>query len=78
LSHVAPNQARGACNHAEYAKQRRRLLQDRANRLDLPEQDRIEETNRHLIVHLENVSRPAMPSDAPRQFARTAWNRPFP
>ena len=70
LSHADPNQVRGAYNHAEYVEQRRRMMQDWADRLDLLEQGRIEEAGRHLIVHLESVSRPAMPECAP--FAHAA------
>jgi hypothetical protein len=45
------------------------MMQDWADRLDLLEQGRIEEASRPLIVHLENVSRPAM-SEQP--FAHAA------
>ena len=61
LSHSDPNAIRAAYNHAEYVEQRRRMMQDWADRLDLLEQGRIEEASRHLVVHLESVPRPAMP-----------------
>jgi integrase len=38
LSHADPNQVRAAYNHAEYLEQRRRMMQDWADRLDLFEQ----------------------------------------
>jgi hypothetical protein len=69
LSHADPNAIRAAYNHAEYVEPRRRMMQDWANRLDLLEQGRIEEATRPLIVHLENVPRPAMPDQA---FAHAA------
>jgi integrase len=73
LSHSDPNQVRGAYNHAEYVEQRRRMMQDWADRLDLLEQGRIEEANRHLIVHLENVAeRPAMSGRVLQPFVRAA------
>jgi integrase len=60
LSHADPNSVRAAYNHAEYVEQRRRMMQDWADRLDWLEQGRIEEASRHLIVHLENaLERPA-------------------
>jgi hypothetical protein len=37
-------------------EQRRRMMQDWADRLDLLEQGKIGEASRHLIVHLESVS----------------------
>jgi integrase len=56
LSHSDPNAVRGAYNHAEYVEPRRRMMQDWADRLDLLEQDKVEEASRPLIVHLETVS----------------------
>jgi integrase len=72
LSHADPNSVRGACNHAEYVEQRRRMMQDWADRLDCLEQGRIEEAGRHLIVHLENVSERPVPEHAPQSFVRAA------
>jgi integrase len=56
LSHSDPNAIRAAYNHAEYVEQRRRMMQDWADRLDLLERGEIEEASRPLIVHLESVS----------------------
>jgi hypothetical protein len=73
LSHADPNPVRAAYNHAEYIEQRRRMMQDWADRLDCLEQGRIEEASRHLIVHLENaLERPATPERAPRSVAHAA------
>jgi hypothetical protein len=57
LSHSYPNAIRAAYNHAEYVEQRRRMMQNWADRLDLLEQGKIEEASRHLVVHLESVPR---------------------
>jgi hypothetical protein len=56
LSHSDLNAIRAAYNHAEYVEQRRRMMQDWADRLDLLEQGKIGEASRHLVVHLESVS----------------------
>jgi integrase len=72
LSHSDPNAVRAAYNHAEYVEQRRRMMQDWADRLDLLEQGKIEEASRHLLVHLESVPRPTLLDDAPQPFACAA------
>ena len=69
LSHVDPNAIRAAYNHAEYVEQRRRMMQDWADRLDLLEQGKVEEASRHLVVHLESVP---MPERASQPFAHAA------
>lgn len=56
LSHVDPNQVRSTYNHAEYVEQRRQMMQDWADRLDLLEQNRVEPASARLVVHLERVS----------------------
>jgi integrase len=53
LSHVDPDQVRAAYNHADYVEQRRRMMQDWADRLDLFERNQVEQASRPLIVHLE-------------------------
>jgi hypothetical protein len=74
LSHADPNAIRGAYNHAKYVEQRRRMMQDWADRPDCLEQGRVEEATRHLVVHLENVAeRPTVLERAPRQFVQAAW-----
>src|SRR5690606_30410983 len=42
LSHVDPNKVSATYNHAEYVEQRRRMMQDWADRLDLLEQNQVE------------------------------------
>lgn len=42
LSHVTPKGHRDAYNHAEHVEQRRRMMQDWADRLDLLEQGRVD------------------------------------
>ncbi|AZD84290.1 Integrase [Pseudomonas chlororaphis subsp. aureofaciens] len=56
LSHVDPNKVASAYNHAEYVEQRRVMMQDWADRLDLLEQGRLEAASTTLTVHLSGVS----------------------
>jgi hypothetical protein len=70
LSHADPNAIRAAYNHAEYVEQRRRMMQDWADRLDWCGQGRVEEASRPLTIPLENVlGRPVTPDRAPPSFA---------
>jgi hypothetical protein len=62
LSHADPDKVSAAYNHAEYVDQRRRMMQDWADRLDLFEQNKIEQASRHLTVYLDGA---AITSDAP-------------
>ena len=55
LSHSDPDKVSSAYNHAEYVEQRRWMMQDWADRLDLFEQQQIEAASMHLTVHLEGV-----------------------
>lgn len=55
LSHSDPDKVSSAYNHAEYVEQRRRMMQDWADRLDLFEQHQIEAASMYLTVHLEGV-----------------------
>lgn len=50
LSHADPDKVSSAYNHAEYVEQRRRMMQDWADRLDLLEQGKVEQANSRLIV----------------------------
>lgn len=59
LSHADPNKVSAAYNHAEYVGQRRRMMQDWADRLDLFEQNQFEVASRHLTVRIEAVPRTA-------------------
>jgi integrase len=56
LSHVDPNKTSATYNHAEYVEQRRRMMQDWADRLDLFEQNRVEAASMPLTIHVEGVS----------------------
>src|SRR3546814_18457779 len=56
LSHADPNRISAIYNHAQYVEQRRVMMQDWANRLDLLELGEVEIASRHLIVHLQGVS----------------------
>ncbi|MCW5706973.1 integrase arm-type DNA-binding domain-containing protein [Shinella sp.] len=50
LSHADPDKVSSAYNHAEYVEQRRRMMQDWADRLDLFEQGKVEQASRQLPV----------------------------
>lgn len=56
LSHADPNQVSGTYNHAEYVEQRRRMMQDWADWLDLFEQNQLEAASMPLTIHLEGAS----------------------
>ena len=66
LSHVDPNPVRRTYNHAEYVEQRRRMVQDWADRLDLLEQGRVEVASTPLTVHLEGFA-------SAEDKAKTEW-----
>jgi integrase len=73
LSHADPNAIRGAYNHAEYVEQRRRMMQDWADRLDWLEEGRLEEASRHLGGHLESVpEKPMILSPGARGLIKAA------
>jgi len=55
LSHVDPNKVSATYNHAEYVEQRRRMMQDWADRLDLFEQNMAEAASMPLTIRLEGV-----------------------
>lgn len=57
LSHTDPNKVSAAYNHAEYVGQRRRMMQDWADRLDLFEQNQFEVASKPLTVRIEAVPR---------------------
>lgn len=56
LSHVDPNPVRRTYNHAEYVEQRRHMMQDWADRLDLLEQGQVEAACSPLTIHLEGFA----------------------
>jgi len=45
-----------AYNHAEYVEQRRRMMQDWADRLDLCGQGAVEAAMRQLTIYLDDVA----------------------
>ncbi|HHK4373550.1 TPA: tyrosine-type recombinase/integrase, partial [Pseudomonas aeruginosa] len=65
LSHVDPNKVSATYNHAEYVEQRRRMMQDWADRLDLFEQNKVKAASTPLTVHLEQVPEPAGTNSGP-------------
>lgn len=56
LSHADPDKVSAAYNHAEYVKQRRRMMQDWADRLDLCVEGNIEAATRQLTVYLDGLA----------------------
>lgn len=56
LSHSDPDKSSAAYNHAAYVEQRRRMMQDWADRLDLFEQHKIDEASKHLTVYLDGAA----------------------
>ncbi|MCL1861918.1 MAG: tyrosine-type recombinase/integrase [Proteobacteria bacterium] len=50
LSHADPNKVSAAYNHAEYVEQRRAMMQDWADRLDLLEQGMVEKALTHISI----------------------------
>lgn len=55
LSHADPNRTSATYNHAEYVEQRRIMMQDWADRLDLFEQNQVQIASMHLTVHLQGL-----------------------
>ncbi len=55
LSHADPNRISATYNHAEYVEQRRVMMQDWADRLDLFEQNQVEVASRHLTITLQGL-----------------------
>ncbi|MGH8417876.1 MAG: tyrosine-type recombinase/integrase [Pseudomonas sp.] len=55
LSHADPDKVSAAYNHAEYVEQRRRMMQDWADRLDLLEQGHVGKASRHLTIQINGV-----------------------
>ena len=63
LSHADPNRIRATYNHAQYVEQRRVMMQDWANRLDLLELGEVKIASRHLIVHLQGAPEVSLSRD---------------
>ena len=77
LSHADPNRISAIYNHAQYVEQRRVMMQDWANRLDLLEQGEVEVAGRHLIVHLQGAVAMAWQSDRIPQHSRVYASYPI-
>lgn len=72
LSHVDPNPTRSTYNHAEYVEQRRRMMQDWADRLDLLEQGEVEQASVHLPSNPEYWEVPRVAPAIVAQIVRPA------
>lgn len=70
LSHADPDKVSAAYNHAEYVEQRRRMMQDWADRLDLFEQHQVDAASSPLTIHLEGV--PQLGEEFERAAAMTS------
>lgn len=55
LSHTDPNKVSAAYNHAAYVEQRRIMMQDWADRLDLLEQGHVEAANSRLVIQIAGI-----------------------
>ena len=55
LSHADPDKISATYNHAQYVEQRRRMMQDWADRLDLLEQGFLEAANAHLTIRIDGM-----------------------
>src|SRR3546814_9638302 len=55
LSHADPNRISATYNHAEYVEQRRLMMQDWADRLDLFEQNHVQTASMHLTITLQGL-----------------------
>ncbi|MCP1106549.1 integrase arm-type DNA-binding domain-containing protein [Serratia nevei] len=62
LSHTDPDKVSASYNHAEYVEQRRRMMQDWADRLDMWEQGLSEAASMHLSHTVQFDSMPLVPN----------------
>ncbi|CUJ60060.1 Putative prophage CPS-53 integrase [Achromobacter xylosoxidans] len=74
LSHADPDKTSATYNHAEYVEQRRIMMQDWADRLDLFEQNQVEAASTHLTVTLQGL--PTIPGQAAAQPPAVNPNAP--
>ncbi len=75
LSHADPNRISATYNHAEYVEQRRLMMQDWADRLDLFEQNQVEVASTHLTIHLQGVL--IIAGQQPQPLPTSAQNAPI-
>jgi len=66
LSHADPDTTSATYNHAEYVEQRRVMMQDWADRLDLFEQNQVEAASTALTITLQGL--PTIPGHAQPQL----------
>lgn len=66
LSHADPDKVSASYNHAEYVEQRRAMMQDWANRLDLWAQGQAQAAGAPLSIRLEGTASQQMPTDVLR------------
>ena len=85
LSHADPDRISATYNHAEYVEQRRVMMQDWADRLDLFEQNQVEVASTHLTITLQGLPTiagqaaaqpPAMNPNAPQLIVAPAPDAP--
>lgn len=55
LSHADPDKVSATYNHAQYVEQRRRMMQDWADRLDLLEQGYLDAACTHLNIRIDGI-----------------------
>lgn len=73
LSHTEPNKVRAAYTHAQYVEQRRVMMQDWANRLDLLEEGKVAAACERLITTLEGA---VLDSLKARGLLAVGWESP--
>jgi integrase-like protein len=85
LSHADPDRISATYNHAEYVEQRRVMMQDWADRLDLFEQNQVEVASTHLTITLQGLPTiagqaaaqpPALNPNAPQLIVAPAPDAP--
>ncbi|MDF2792436.1 tyrosine-type recombinase/integrase [Pseudomonas sp. SMSB3] len=73
LSHADPDRVSASYNHAEYVEQRRAMMQDWANRLDLCAQGHVQAASAPLTIRLEGTASAPARTDA-TQFVAPLHN----
>ncbi|MGY2143738.1 tyrosine-type recombinase/integrase [Pseudomonas azotoformans] len=76
LSHADPDKVSAAYNHAEYVEQRRTMMQDWANRLDLWGQGQLKAASSPLTIRLEGAA--SLPSLENANTNSVLYNGSFP
>lgn len=69
LSHTDPDKVSSSYNHAEYVEQRRRMMQDWADRLDMWEQGLSEAASMHLNLTVQFDSMPLVTSSTVEELS---------